>query len=86
MSDNNQNKTIAALVAENRALGKRLRRLEGRNITMDWLQSQNMALLRGLMTDLEFERGSFRVVTAQHPAGTDCASAEIQPRSYRGSV
>jgi len=56
MSDDDQSKTIEALVAENRALGKRLRRLEGRNITMDWLQSQNMALLRGLMTDLEFER------------------------------
>ena len=47
---------IEALKTENDRLGKRLRRLERRRITMDWLQNQNMNLLRALMTDLDLER------------------------------
>ncbi|MEM7563987.1 MAG: adenylate/guanylate cyclase domain-containing protein [Pseudomonadota bacterium] len=56
MSDDNQKKTVQELLAENQRLTKRLRRIERRMITMDWLQNQNMNLLRALMTDLDYER------------------------------
>ena len=56
MSDDGRDRRIRELHAENRKLGKRLGRLERRMATMDWLQNQNMSLLRALMTDLDQER------------------------------
>ena len=56
MSEDDKDKTLQELAAENQRLSKRLHRIERRMITMDWLQNQNMNLLRTLMTDLDHER------------------------------
>ena len=56
MKAKKQQKTLQELTAENRRLSKRLNRLEKRMLTMDWLQNQNMNVLRALMTDLDYER------------------------------
>lgn len=56
MNADNPDKKMQELQAENQRLSKRLRRVERRMITMDWLQNQNMNLLRALMTDLDYER------------------------------
>lgn len=56
MSDKSQSKTSQEAKAENQRLSKRLQRIERRMITMNWLQNQNMNLLRALMTDLDYER------------------------------